>query len=703
MKSYSNATEQENKQNLNCFEEFGENLCSKNNNHSIGKPSNETIEESIKENVTSKPYLKRQQNEESKKESIENINSTNIKENSLNKIDKEQINKDNKVHIINKKYNLFIIGIIVLIISIITSILIMKKLNKAKYIILDDEENEIFIEGDIDEIENKRYKAIISIDFGSSYSGFAIAFGENSIEAKLENIQPTTIVILKKNKEGYKYGNEAENFMNEHRSGEYIYFDRIKTKLDPKFRNEIQSKIYINSKYPSNYKINLRIIIKEYLRLFSNDALKYYNQKGNTDYSKHDIKWIVTVPAIWNEYGKQFMKNCAKKAGMNKVIIALEPEAASLTMFNDDNIDQKFKQEGKVFMLLDAGGYTLDVTVNEIIDANGNLKQLSPPSGGAYGSMNINDYLIQLVEEIFTKEKIDDLRNNRFDLWKITLDSIEKKKKELRDDGSDADYYKIDIRLEDICESNFFNWILRNNKCTKIISYGKIQYDNKYLYIPKNIMRKILLKNVSKIINHIKKLIKEFPKIDLIVLTGGFAKCILLKEEIKRNFEHPYKELIDPEISIMKGAALYGIKPNQIVSRKSPYTIGTNKYIEKERGKECRNPKRGLCQYFDKFIGKGEDIKNNQAIFHNYIPLFDNQKNVVFPLYFSKLENQIYIDGNTFKVSEFSMEVNEWNIPREKRMFELRMEFGSCITLSGKNLITGERIKIFANYYKRND
>ena len=217
--------------------------------------------------------------------------------------------------------------------------IIIFNLRKDKYIILDDEESETFIEGDIDNAGNKNYKAIISIDFGSSYSGFAIAYGENSIESKIENIQPTTIVILKNSLQGYRYGNEAENFMNEQRSDNYIYFDRIKTKLDPKFKNDTQSKIYIDSKFPSNYKINLRIIIKEYLRLFSDDALKYYNRKGNTEYSKDDIKWIVTVPAVWNEYGKQFMRNCAKKAGMNKVIIALEPEAASLTMFKDDNVD----------------------------------------------------------------------------------------------------------------------------------------------------------------------------------------------------------------------------------------------------------------------------------------------------------------------------------------------------------------------------
>ena len=164
-----------------------------------------------------------------------------------------------------KKYklcNIYTFGILIAIFSIFIALLIIYIKNIKKYpIILDDNNSELFIEEDIDNMSNKNYKAIISIDFGSSYSGFAIAFGENSIESKSENIQPTTIVITKNNLKGYRFGYDAENFMNEPRSEEYIYFDRIKTKLDPKFKNDIQSKIYIDSKYPPNYKINLRIII----------------------------------------------------------------------------------------------------------------------------------------------------------------------------------------------------------------------------------------------------------------------------------------------------------------------------------------------------------------------------------------------------------------------------------------------------------
>ena len=107
--------------------------------------------------------------------------------------------------------------------SFIIGLFIFWNLNKNTFIILDDEERELFIEDNTEEISNEVYKTIISIDFGSSYSGFAIGYAENSIESKIENIQPTTIVIKRDNLEGYKYGNEAENFMNEPRTDEYIY------------------------------------------------------------------------------------------------------------------------------------------------------------------------------------------------------------------------------------------------------------------------------------------------------------------------------------------------------------------------------------------------------------------------------------------------------------------------------------------------
>ena len=429
----------------------------------------------------------------------------------------------------------------------------------------------------------------------------------------------------------------------------------------------------------------------------SDDALLYYNDKQNGKYTKDDIKWIITVPAIWNEYGKQYMRHYAKKAGLNSVVIALEPEAASLTMFKSNNVEDHFKKKGKVFMLIDAGGYTLDITINEIIDRNNNLKQLSPPSGGAYGSMKINEHLIKIIEETFTKEKIKELKEKKFYKWHRILYSIEETKKSITSFDIDSEYFKF------IMPFGTMNWkdklkyyIFGNKMFTKPTSYGDITYnDGNTLYIPKEIFKNIILSVVTKTIEHLKMLIKEFPNIDLIVLVGGFSNNILLKEEIKKNFNITFRQLTRPELTIMEGAVKYGFKPNQIVSRKSPYTIGTD---------VCKDKYDDTCIVFSTFIQKGYDIKNNQVVAKEYLPHNEEQDSISFSLYFSTKENPKFTnEEGVLKMSEFSMKINEEEkkLPLKERLFELQMEFGSCILVRGinKNFIKYININ-FLIFYK---
>ena len=58
---------------------------------------------------------------------------------------------------------------------------------------------------------------------------------------------------------------------------------------------------------------------------------------------------------------------------------------------------------------MDAGGYTVDVTVNKIVDHSNNLTQISPPSGGAWGSTLINLDIEQIFIYYFGKEYINEI------------------------------------------------------------------------------------------------------------------------------------------------------------------------------------------------------------------------------------------------------------------------------------------------------
>ena len=224
-------------------------------------------------------------------------------------------------------------------------------------------------------------------------------------------------------------------------------------------------------------------------------------------------------------------------------------------------------------------------------------------------------------------------------------------------------------------------------------------------------MKKIIFQNVNSIIENNKELFKKFKKlnIDMIVLTGGFSNCKILIDEIKRNFNSiPYKILSRPETSVMNGAVLYGIEPNKKVSRKAPYTIGLSTYSLHKIGTECRE-KRIIdfiekCLYFDIYKRVGDDIKNGDIIIRTYLPLYQSQKGVDIRLYYSNSINPIYIDDKGIKqIAKFSLDMKETDIPKDQRIAEVKMKFSSCITISAKNKLSGEKITITANYYNRND
>ncbi len=145
-----------------------------------------------------------------------------------------------------------------------------------------------------------------------------------------------------------------------------------------------------------------------------------------------DIRWVITVPAIWRSSAKQLMREAAYEAGLGsdrlpqQVMISLEPEAASLfcrqlkrhqlkaerpaelnltpsslvkpgslkpwsrnlqreSMYADAVLDVC---PGQRYMVVDCGGGTVDITVHQVMDLDGHhLKELHRATGGPYGSI----------------------------------------------------------------------------------------------------------------------------------------------------------------------------------------------------------------------------------------------------------------------------------------------------------------------------
>ena len=132
-------------------------------------------------------------------------------------------------------------------------------------------------------------------------------------------------------------------------------------------------------------------VISESLRYISEKALqKLSEQVGKVVKTK--IRWVLTVPALWSEEHKFFMRKAAEEAGIiedqnsSNLLLSLEPEGASIQCREDSEPQVRSQMvKDSVVMVLDCGGGTVDITTHKLTcnpDERFLCEELLPSSGG---------------------------------------------------------------------------------------------------------------------------------------------------------------------------------------------------------------------------------------------------------------------------------------------------------------------------------
>ena len=148
----------------------------------------------------------------------------------------------------------------------------------------------------------------------------------------------------------YKYFNLSDD-----RKRNTYYFSLLKHLLNPK--NKMRDAISpINFPDDENEQMKLDEVIGKFLYKVRLKVIEDINFLENR-YGENDIKWVLTVPAIWDIYSKEIMKKVAildedNERGLTtseNIEIALEPEAVALTMKLDKGIINDYKSPGQIY------------------------------------------------------------------------------------------------------------------------------------------------------------------------------------------------------------------------------------------------------------------------------------------------------------------------------------------------------------------
>jgi hypothetical protein len=205
-----------------------------------------------------------------------------------------------------------------------------------------------------------RHFVVIAIDFGTTFSGYAFSFsaslssmvGEDQMtEVQPDNVHvmrrweggdpgvvnhkaPTTL-LLTPTGEFHSFGFTARDFYHDlsaRQAKKWLYFDKFKMVLHN--NDELNSKTEIAAS--NGQRVLATMVFVHALRFFRKHAIQEISDQCGTKILTDDIRWVITVPSIWQEPAKQFMRLAAYQAGIGSIdkpeqlVIALEPEAASI-------------------------------------------------------------------------------------------------------------------------------------------------------------------------------------------------------------------------------------------------------------------------------------------------------------------------------------------------------------------------------------
>ena len=571
-------------------------------------------------------------------------------------------------------YFLIAISILILLLSILIKFILNSNKNNT---------NDTNTINDTNNIQNNilEFNIKVGIDFGSTSSGYYIIFDPLDEKDIKYDVISSQILLDKTDKIGLRIGENAyERFKVENNKTNFLYFTAFKRNLDPKINKNL-----VKSDFPGD-EIELKIVIKEFMKKMREEAEgKIKERKSN--YNLNEIKWIITIPPLWDIKGKKIMEEAAKKVGMANLDVILEPEASSLSLFKEDNkIINEYIKKDKTFLIVDAGGYTVDFSANRILDDN-NLEQLMIPVSIVNGSSLINEKIFNILKRFVGEEKV---KNIDYQNIKTTLDYIEEKKKEV--DLNEGGNLKLDIRPFDIyCKSeSFFSNILSiyyssPDYCTQIIDGKELTYDNNALLIPKKYISEIINQLITNILFYVDHLLAKLDHIDLIVFTGGFSTNKIFREKIEEYKKGHNSEIIfmeEPQMTVMKGAALFGLKPTQILKRIIPITIGIASYETKKQNETCdnddeffdENKNETRCHKYLTFVRKKESIEMNQII-NKEIHISEERIYIYY-----NYENEITKESSKYTLGYIDSSFGESD--DNFRSFNLTMKFTNYINVS---------------------
>ncbi|XP_062582486.1 heat shock 70 kDa protein 12A-like isoform X2 [Saccostrea cucullata] len=290
----------------------------------------------------------------------------------------------------------------------------------------------------------------------------------------------------------------------------------------------------------------------------------------------------------WYFFHRFKMQLFDKMAGIenDKLVIALEPEAAALFVkhlpihkktFGELGDSFEAFSAGSSYIVCDAGGGTVDVTVHEVLEDDKSVREINRPTGGNWGGTNVDDAFITILERIAGDKVMKAFQNQqKYDFMEL-LREFEVKKREINYTMKKKVTFKVPTSFKDAFEAENPGKSLSDITSEIDEFKDKIKWISDKMQFYPDLVTSLFDESINNICGHLSNIFSsnKVKDVNYILLIGGYAESPLLQNEMKRRF--PSKRLIVPQeagLSVLKGAVIFGHNPLLIRERIAKFTYG---------------------------------------------------------------------------------------------------------------------------------
>jgi hypothetical protein len=607
---------------------------------------------------------------------------------------------------------------------------------------------------------NPGHFVVVAIDFGTTFSGYAFSFTRDPdsihMMRKWEGGDPgvinqktPTCLLLTPDGKFHSFGFNARDFFHDldpQESKKWLYFEKFKMVLHYDADLSADTKL----KASNGKEVAAIVIFSHALRFFKEHALQELSDQSSTKILNEDVRWVITVPAIWKAPAKQFMRQAAYNAGIasseypDQLLIALEPEAASIyvrrlrmhqlvpeyaeqrpllsptkqrqsTSVTPMNMDPAVDdlRPGTRYMIVDCGGGTVDITVHEMESVHGNLTELYKASGGPYGSVGVDLEFEKLLIDIFGSDFIDSFKYKRPAGWVDLMIAFESRKRAASPYKNNALNVSLPFSFIDFYKKykggGQVEGAIRRygNKDIRWSSQGMMR-------LSPDAMRRLFTQTIERIKMAVGDVLNNPNVKDIkhMFMVGGFSESQVLQMELRKEFSHLLKIVIPQDVSltILKGAVLFGLDPTVVNVRRSRLTYGVgvlNRFVKGTHPKERLVKKDGLewcIDVFDKFVIVDQPVALGDTVLRSYTPAKSGQKSSVINIYCTEKPDVLFVnDPGVRKCGTLCLDLTDMqyqqNLPK-RREIQTRMIFGDTeIKCTALDVATGKCVRSTIDFF----